>query len=75
VFEQNESYFIPAFGTDQQVKQVSRQIVNEPAIVELADEDMVVLCLCSSVQWLFNQQGLAGKKIDIGCALQDLLSY
>ena len=60
MFEQDERYLVSALGAYQEMGQVSGQIVDEPAIMKLAYEDVVVFGLDPSVQLLFNYEGLAG---------------
>lgn len=46
--------------------EVSCEIVDEPAVVELADEDVVVSCLCPSLHMLFfDDEGLAGEEVNV----------
>lgn len=49
MFEKDECDFVPALGTHKQMSKVSSQIIDEPAVVELADEDVVVPGLGPSV--------------------------
>lgn len=46
--------------------EVSCEIVDKPAIVQLTDENVVVPCLGPSIQLLFfDDEGLAGEEVDV----------
>ena len=49
MFVQNEYQFAPDILFNQNASMILCQVVNEPAVVQLADQNMIVFCLLFGV--------------------------
>ena len=57
MFVENESQLILGLLVNKDVAHVAGQVVDESAVVQLTDQDVVVSCLLSGVYLSFDYQG------------------